>query len=157
MVSEGRPPEPHWGDEWVEADCDAGLRLLPAHDDAYPHRTGRVYASWCAERGVPALAEEYASLPDAARHHGLRVPRDLLVGCLRGAPDYATTTPPVNTVSLRPDRVGEETVDLLTALINDRSGVDRRRTVQPVLIPRRSTRRPTRGSGPVTASTADRS
>ena len=192
MVSEGRPPEPRWGDAWVEADCDAGLRLLldhltkagagrigltlPAHDDAYPHLIGRAYASWCAEHGVSALAEEYASLPDyftaeraavgrlldrsprpdavigvysdsghnilaAARHHGLRVPQDLLVACVSEDPDYATTTPPVTTVSLRPERVGNEAVDLLIALVNARSAVARQRLVQPVLVSRRSTRR----------------
>ena len=32
-----------------------------------------------------------------------------------------------------------EAVDLLIALINGRTGVDRRRVVQPVLVPRRST------------------
>jgi DNA-binding LacI/PurR family transcriptional regulator len=192
IVSEGRPPRPRWGDAWVDADSDAGLRLLldhlteagarrigltlPLHDDAYPHLIGRAYASWCAERDLPALVEEYAALPDyftaereaagrlldrdprpdavigvysdsghnilaAAGHHGLRVPRDLLVACISEDPDYATTTPPVTTVSLRPDRVGEEAVDLLIALVNARTGVDRRRSVQPVLIPRRSTRR----------------
>lgn len=75
----------------------------------------------------------------AARHHGLRVPRDLLVACISEDPDYATTTPPVTAVSLRPDRVGEAAVDLLIALINERTGVDRRRLVQPELVPRRST------------------
>lgn len=64
---------------------------------------------------------------------------DLLVACISEDPDYATSTPPVTTVSLRPDRVGEEAVDLLIALINARTGVDRRRLVQPVLLPRRST------------------
>ncbi|WP_086663542.1 LacI family DNA-binding transcriptional regulator [Lentzea kentuckyensis] len=191
IVSEGRPPQPRWGDAWVDADYDEGLRLLldhltragarrigltlPLHDDAYPDLIGRAYASWCAERDLPALVEEYATLPDyfaaeraatgrlldrdprpdavigvysdsghnilaAARHHGLRVPRDLLVACVSEDPGYATTTPPVTTVSLRPDRVGEEAVDLLIALVNARTGVERRRSVQPVLIPRRSTR-----------------
>ncbi|WP_229812709.1 LacI family DNA-binding transcriptional regulator [Lentzea flava] len=40
---------------------------------------------------------------------------------------------------LRPDRVGDEAVDLLIALVNGRAGVNRRRVVQPVLLPRRST------------------
>jgi DNA-binding LacI/PurR family transcriptional regulator len=139
----------------------------------------RAYASACAERELPALVEEYASVPDyftaerdavgrlldrdprpdavigiysdsghnilaAARHHGLRVPQDLLVACVSEDPDYATTAPPVTTLSLRPDRVGDEAVDLLIALINARSGVHRHRLVQPVLAPRRSTRRPVR-------------
>jgi DNA-binding LacI/PurR family transcriptional regulator len=191
MVCDGRPPQPHRCDAWVHTDYDAGLRLLldhlteagarriglslPLHDDEYPHLVERAYASWCAERDLPVLVEEYASMPDyftaerdavgrlldrdprpdavigvysdsghnilaAARHHGLRVPQDLLVACVSEDPDYATTTPPVTTLSLRPDRVADEAVDLLIALINARSGVDRRRLVQPVLTPRRSTR-----------------
>ncbi|GAB3008297.1 LacI family DNA-binding transcriptional regulator [Streptomyces pseudoechinosporeus] len=199
MVTDGRPPQPHWRDAWVDTDHEAGLRLLldhlteagarrialsqPLHDDEYPHLIGRAYASWCAEHDMPALVEEYASLPDyftaerdavsrlldrdprpdavigiysdsghnilaAARHHGLRVPQDLLVACISEDPDYATTAPPVTTLSLRPDRVSDEAVDLLIALINARSGVDRHRLVQPVLAPRRSTRRPVRrGNG----------
>ncbi|UUU35639.1 LacI family transcriptional regulator [Streptomyces sp. CA-210063] len=199
MVCDGRPPQPHWCDAWVDTDYDAGLRLLldhltevgarriglskPLHDAEYPHLIERAYASWCAEHDMPAVVEEYASLPDyftaerdavgrlldrdprpdavigvysdsghnilaAARHHGLRVPQDLLVACVSEDPDYATTAPPVTTLSLRPDLVGDEAVDLLLALINARSGVDRHRLVQPVLAPRRSTRRPVRrGNG----------
>ncbi|MGI5199330.1 LacI family DNA-binding transcriptional regulator [Streptomyces sp. CA-288835] len=191
MVCDGRPPQPRWGDAWVETDYDAGLRLLldhlteagarriglslPLHDDEYPHLIERAYASWCAERALPALVEEYASVPDyftaerdavgrlldrdprpdavigiysdsghnilaAARHHGLRVPRDLLVACISEDPEYGTTTPPVTTLSLRPDQVSDEAVDLLIALINAGTCVDRHRLVQPVLAPRRSTR-----------------
>jgi DNA-binding LacI/PurR family transcriptional regulator len=83
----------------------------------------------------------------AARQHGLRVPRDLLVACVSEDPDYATTAPPVTTLSLRPDRLGDEAVDLLIALVNARSGVDRRRLVRPVLAPRRSTRPPAQQDG----------
>jgi DNA-binding LacI/PurR family transcriptional regulator len=192
MISEGRPPEPQRCDAWVDTDHEAALRLLldhltergarrvglslPLHDDAYPHLIADAYRSWCDEHRMPALVEEYESLPDyftaeqdavgrllhhdprpdavigvysdsghnilaAARHHGLRVPRDLLVACVSEDPDYAGTAPPVTTVSLRPDAVGAEAVDLLIAVINARSGVDRRRLVQPVLLPPRSTRR----------------
>jgi DNA-binding LacI/PurR family transcriptional regulator len=170
----------HWANDNGELDhlTKAGARriglTLPLHDDAYPHLIERAYASWCAERDMSALVEEYASLPDyftaerdavgrllnrdprpdavigvysdsghnilaAAWRHGLRVPRDLLVACISEDPDYAMTTPPVTTVSLRPDQVGDEAVDLLIALINARTGVDRRRLVQPVLVPRQST------------------
>jgi DNA-binding LacI/PurR family transcriptional regulator len=80
----------------------------------------------------------------AARQHGLRVPQDLLVACVSDDPDYATTTPPLTTLGLRPDQLGSEAVDLLIADINARSGVDRHRLVQPTLTPRRSTRRPVR-------------
>jgi DNA-binding LacI/PurR family transcriptional regulator len=64
--------------------------------------------------------------------HGLGVPRDLLVACVSEDPDYATATPPVTTLSLRTDRMGDQAVDLLIAVINARAGVDRRRLVQPV-------------------------
>ncbi|MFD8309434.1 LacI family DNA-binding transcriptional regulator [Streptomyces sp. NPDC059690] len=192
MVCEGRPPQPHWGDVWVDADYEAGLHVLldhltqrgarriglsvPLHDDAYPDLIAHAYRSWCDKHDMPALLEEYAPLPDpfaaeqdavgrlldhgprpdavvgvysdsghnilaAARHRGLRVPRDLLVACVSEDPDYATTTPPVTTLSLNPDRVGAEAVDLLIAVINARSGVDRHRLIPPVLFPRRSTRR----------------
>ncbi len=190
MISEGRPPESNWHDAWVDADHEAGLRLLldhlaqsgarriglslPLHDDAYPRLIADSYRSWCHGHRTPVLTEEYAPLPDpytaeqdavsrllrhdprpdavvgvysdsghniltAARRQGLRVPQDLMVACISEDPDYATTTPPLTTVSLRPDQVGAEAVDLLIAVINARSGVDRRRLVQPVLLRRRST------------------
>ncbi|GAB2934176.1 LacI family DNA-binding transcriptional regulator [Streptomyces heilongjiangensis] len=78
----------------------------------------------------------------AGRRCGLRVPRDLLVACVSEDPDYATTNPSVTTLSLRPDRVGVEAVDLLISLINAFGGVTRHRLVAPLLTPRRSTRRP---------------
>ncbi|WP_411711460.1 substrate-binding domain-containing protein [Lentzea atacamensis] len=86
----------------------------------------------------------------AARQHGLRVPQDLLVACISEDPDYATTTPAVTTVSLRSDQVGDEAVDLLIALINARTGVERRRLVQPVLTPRYSTRHKIEKKWPLT-------
>jgi DNA-binding LacI/PurR family transcriptional regulator len=190
MISAGRPPQPHRCDAWVDSDHEAAMLLLldhlaqagarriglslPLHDDQYPHLISGAYASWCAGRRLPALVEEYATLPDyftaeqeavgrlldrdprpdavigvysdsgtnilaAALRHGLRVPQDLLVACVTEDPDYATTTPPVTTVSLRPDLVAAEAVDLLITLINRRPGTDKRRLVQPALIPRRST------------------
>jgi len=116
--------------DYFTAEQDAVGRLL--HRDPRPDAVIGVYS----DSGHNILA--------AARHHGLRVPRDLLVACVSEDPDYATTNPPVTTVSLRPDLVGTEAVDLLIAVINARSGVDRRRLVQPVLLPRRSTRRAVR-------------
>ncbi|WP_308402468.1 substrate-binding domain-containing protein [Streptomyces sp. AC550_RSS872] len=68
----------------------------------------------------------------------MQVPGDVQVACVSEDPDQATTTPPVTTLSLRPDRVGAEAVDLLIAVINARGGVARRRLVPPVLPPRRS-------------------
>ncbi|MCL8016231.1 hypothetical protein [Streptomyces sp. AS02] len=66
------------------------------------------------------------------------------MACVSEDPDYAATNPPVTTLSLRPDLVRDAAVDLLIAVINARSGVDRHRLVQPVLLPRRSTRRAVR-------------
>ena len=89
--------------------------------------------------GTPSHAAAeltWALVLAAARQHGLRVPQDLLVACVSEDPEYATTTPPVTTLSLRPDRLGEEGIDLLIAVINARSGVDRHRLVQPVLTSR---------------------
>ncbi|HEY6795043.1 MAG TPA: LacI family DNA-binding transcriptional regulator [Kineosporiaceae bacterium] len=114
--------------DYFTAERDAVSRLLDR--DPRPDAAIGVYS----DSGHNLLA--------AARHRGLQVPRDLLVACISEDPDYATTTPPVTTISLRPDRVGAEAVDLLIALINARGGVDRHRLVQPLLIPRRSTRRP---------------
>ncbi|HST82203.1 MAG TPA: LacI family DNA-binding transcriptional regulator [Kineosporiaceae bacterium] len=195
LVCIGRPPQPRRCDAWVDTDYDADLHLLldhltgagarriglslPQHDDEYPHLIERAYASWCAEHDLPAMVEEYASMPDyftaeqeavgrllnhdprpdavigvysdsgynilaAAQRHGLRVPQDLLVACISEDSDYATTNPPVTTLSLRPDQQSNEAVDLLIAVINARSGVERRRLVQPVLTPRRSTQPPPR-------------
>ncbi|WP_369264146.1 substrate-binding domain-containing protein [Streptomyces sp. R35] len=110
--------------------------FLPLHDDAYP----RLIAV------IGVYSDSGHNILAAARHHGLRVPRDLLVACVSEDPDCATTNPPVTTVSLRPDLVGTEAVDLLIAVVNARSGVHRRRLVQPVLLPRRSTRRAVRRS-----------
>lgn len=197
MISDGRPAQPHWCDAWVDSDHEAGLHLLlghltesgarriglslPLHDDEYPHLIAQAYRSWCAERRLPPLIEEYDSLPDyftaeqkavgrlldrvprpdavigvysdsghnilaAARLRGLRVPQDLMVACVSEDPDYATTVPPVTTLSLRPNVLATEAVDLLIALINARADVDRRRLVQPVLLPRRSTHRPAQGA-----------
>ena len=75
-----------------------------------------------------------------ARERNLRVPQDLLVGCLSEDPAYAFTDPPVTTVSLQPRATGVEAVDLLIALIGGRNGVERQRLVPPVLRARASTK-----------------
>ncbi|WUV38838.1 substrate-binding domain-containing protein [Streptomyces sp. NBC_01483] len=113
--------------DYFTADQVAVSRLL--HRDPRPDAVIGVYS------------DSGHNIRATARHHGLRVPRDLLVACVSEDPDYATTKPPVTTVTLRPDLLGMEAVDLLIAVINARSGVDRRRLVQPVLLSRRSTRR----------------
>nr|QEO73703.1 LacI family transcription regulator [uncultured bacterium] len=113
--------------DYFTAERDAVDRLLDR--DPRPDAVIGVYS----DSGHIVLA--------AAADRGLEVPRDLLVACISEDSDYAATTPPVTTASLRPDRVGEEAVDVLIALVNGRSAVERRRSVQPLLIPRRSTAR----------------
>lgn len=110
-----------------------------------------------AERGAIHRALARDPRPDAlfgiysdSGHHllacaaelGLRVPQDLLVACMSDDPGYASTEPPVTTVSLRPRETGAEAVDLLLALIHRRRGVRRNRLVETTLQPRRSTRAP---------------
>ena len=75
----------------------------------------------------------------AARARGLSVPGRLLVACVSEDPAYTTTSPPVTTVSLRPEELGAEAVDLLLAIIDGRRRTARRRLVDPVLHARRST------------------
>lgn len=113
--------------DYFTAEREAVGRLL--HRDPRPDAVIGVYS----DSGHNILA--------AARRHGLRVPGDVMVACVSEDPDYATTTPPVTTLSLRPEALAAEAVDLLIALISARGGVDRRRLVQPVLLPRRSTHR----------------
>ncbi|KND24243.1 substrate-binding domain-containing protein, partial [Streptomyces stelliscabiei] len=70
---------------YFTAEQDAVGRLLK--DDPQPDAVIGVYS----DSGHNILA--------AARHHGLRLPRDLLVACISEDPEYATTTPPVTTLS----------------------------------------------------------
>jgi DNA-binding LacI/PurR family transcriptional regulator len=69
----------------------------------------------------------------AAASRGLPVPRRLKVACISEDPAYATTSPPITTVSLDPARIGVEAVDVLLALIGARRGLERQRIVTPLL------------------------
>lgn len=53
----------------------------------------------------------------AAARHGLRVPADLRLACASEDPGYATTAPPVTTVSLNPERTARAAVELLVDLV----------------------------------------
>ncbi|MFC9843002.1 LacI family DNA-binding transcriptional regulator [Streptomyces sp. NPDC060223] len=85
------------------------------------------------------------SLLDAARHHGLRVPDDLLVACMSEDPVYTDTEPPVTTLSLFPRLAMEAAV---TALVD---AIESPGAHAPVMVPHRLTvrdstlRRPRRG------------
>lgn len=80
----------------------------------------------------------------AARDLELKVPDDILVAAISEDPAYADLTPSVTTVTLHPERLAAEAVDLLLALLNDRTDVPRQRLVSHDLVIRESTRR--RGS-----------
>ncbi|MGK4909752.1 LacI family DNA-binding transcriptional regulator [Streptomyces albus] len=124
----------------------------PAHDPcagavaadrllARPDRPDAVYGLF-DPNGTDLLA--------AARRYGLRVPEDLLLVCCSESTSYATTAPPITTLSLKPGRIGTAVVQLLIDVIE---GVGPTRPVQQVmpteLIVRTSSRRAGR---PVTVS-----
>ena len=74
--------------------------------------------------------------------HGLQlaVPDRLLVAAITEDPAYADLRPPVTTVTLHPDRLAGEAVDLLPALVNGRRDVRLERLISHDLVARESTR-----------------
>ncbi|KOG48204.1 transcriptional regulator, partial [Streptomyces varsoviensis] len=66
----------------------------------------------------------------AARRYGLRVPDDLLLVCCSESMVYATTEPPITTLSLKPRRIGTAVVQLLIDAIE---GLDTGRPVEQVI------------------------
>ncbi|MBW1598700.1 LacI family DNA-binding transcriptional regulator [Streptomyces sp. JJ38] len=87
----------------------------PAHDPcagavaadrllARPDRPDAVYGLF-DPNGTDLLA--------AARRYGLRVPEDLLLVCCSESTVYATTEPPITTLSLKPGRIGTAVIQLL--------------------------------------------
>ena len=108
------------------AETAAARRLLRSGQE--PDAVFGVYSS----SGVNIL--------EAARHLGLSVPDRLLVAALTENPAYADLQPPVTTVTLHPERLAAEAVDLLLALVNGRPDVRRERVVSHDLIVRKSTR-----------------
>ncbi|NEA39968.1 LacI family DNA-binding transcriptional regulator [Streptomyces sp. SID11385] len=94
---------------------DPVLESYPAHDPcagavaadrllARPDRPDAVYGLF-DPNGTDLLA--------AARRYGLRVPEDLLLVCCSESTVYATTEPPITTLSLKPRRIGTAVVQLL--------------------------------------------
>jgi DNA-binding LacI/PurR family transcriptional regulator len=75
----------------------------------------------------------------AAHELGLGVPDDVMVACFSEDPGYATTDPPVTTVSLQPRVVSATAVDLLADIVEAADVDDRQRLVPTVLHVRRST------------------
>ena len=78
----------------------------------------------------------------AAQELGLGVPDDVMVACFSEDPGYATTDPPITTVSLQPRLVSAAAVDLLADIVEAADIDDRQRLVPTVLQVRRSTSRP---------------
>ncbi|MET7639139.1 LacI family DNA-binding transcriptional regulator [Streptomyces sp. NPDC005438] len=113
------------------AAAEAAERLL-----ARPDRPDAVYGLF-DPNGTDLLA--------AARRHGLRVPDDLMLVCCSESTVYTATDPPVTTLSLQPDRVGNTVVQLLIDAIE---GVESRQPVGRImpthLIVRASSQRRTR-------------
>ncbi|WP_374203518.1 LacI family DNA-binding transcriptional regulator [Streptomyces antimicrobicus] len=151
-------------------------------DEHYTHAVTEAYRRWCADRGRPPLvipfdphdADGHAfdrafaegavdavhclydpgarqALAAAARH-GLAVPDRLLLVCASEDPAYATTDPPVTTVTLHPERIAETAVRALVARVESPSlpaapsPPPGRLTVPATLLPRTSSR--PRGGAP---------
>ncbi|MCC3652773.1 MULTISPECIES: LacI family DNA-binding transcriptional regulator [Streptomyces] len=118
---------------WCErAGQDPVYEKYPAHDPragavaadrllARPDRPDAVYGLF-DPNGTDLLA--------AARRYGLRVPEDLLLVCCSESTVYASTEPPVTTLSLKPRRIGTAVVQLLIDAIE---GLDEGRPVEQVI------------------------
>lgn len=116
----------------------------PAHDPcagavaadrllARPDRPDAVYGLF-DPNGTDLLA--------AARRYGLRVPDDLLLVCCSERAAYASTDPPVTTLSLKPGRIGTAVVQLLIDAIEGVGGTQPIQQVMPTdLIVRTSSQR----------------
>ncbi|NSC22672.1 LacI family transcriptional regulator [Streptomyces albus subsp. chlorinus] len=102
---------------------DPVYERYPAHDPcagavaadrllARPDRPDAVYGLF-DPNGTDLLA--------AARRYGLRVPEDLLLVCCSESASYATTAPPITTLSLKPGRIGTTVVQLLIDAIEGSS------------------------------------
>ena len=110
--------------DWCErVGQDPVYEAYPAHDPcagavaadrllARPDRPDAVYGLF-DPNGTDLLA--------AARRYGLRVPDDLLLVCCSESTVYATTEPPITTLSLKPRRIGTAVVQLLIDAIE---GID---------------------------------
>ena len=131
----------------------------PLHVDSYgmsddPETTEREAARrLLGSRPAPdALFGVYTdsgrSILAAARDLEVAVPDELLVAAISEDPTYADLTPPVTTVSLNPQRLAAEAVDLLLGLVNQRRDIDRERLVAHDLIVRESTRPRRAAPGP---------
>lgn len=116
----------------------------PAHDPcagavaadrllARPDRPDAVYGLF-DPNGTDLLA--------AARRYGLRVPDDLLLVCCSESTVYASTEPPITTLSLKPGRIGTTVIHLLIDAIEQHGTPAPQHQVMPTeLIVRTSSQR----------------
>jgi DNA-binding LacI/PurR family transcriptional regulator len=131
--------------EWcARAGQEPVYERYPAHDPcagavaadrllARPDRPDAVYGLF-DPNGTDLLA--------AARRYGLRVPEDLLLVCCSESPAYATTAPPITTLSLKPGRIGNAVIQLLIDAIEGSAPAGPVQRVMPTeLIVRTSSQR----------------
>ncbi|MFC7218024.1 LacI family DNA-binding transcriptional regulator [Streptomyces polyrhachis] len=102
--------------DWCErVGQDPVYECYPAHDPcagavaadrllARPDRPDAVYGLF-DPNGTDLLT--------AARRYGLRVPDDLMLVCCSESEGYASTDPPITTLSLKPRRIGTAVIQLL--------------------------------------------
>ncbi|MFD7917906.1 LacI family DNA-binding transcriptional regulator [Streptomyces sp. NPDC059740] len=127
---------------------DPVYEAYPAHDPgagalaadrllARPDRPDAVYGLF-DPNGTDLLA--------AARRYGLRVPEDLLVVCCSESTAYATTDPPLTTLSLKPRHIGTAVVHLLIDAIEGHGGREPVQQIVPthLIVRASSQRRPPR-------------
>lgn len=76
----------------------------------------------------------------AADSQGIRVPEDLRIAGCSDSEASRSARPALTALSLDPDRIGNEVVELLIELIEEGPPEDRHRIVPSVVIPRASTR-----------------
>jgi DNA-binding LacI/PurR family transcriptional regulator len=92
----------------------------------------------------------------AAEAKGVRVPEDLrIAGCTDSAASR-TARPALTALNLNPDRIGQEAVDLLVALVEGDDPQERHRVVPSIVVPRGSTRVAVAGRRAATAAVASR-
>jgi DNA-binding LacI/PurR family transcriptional regulator len=75
----------------------------------------------------------------AAKANGVSVPDDLRIAGCSDSEGARTARPPLTALSLNPEVIGEQAVDLLVALIEGDEPAERRRFVASAIVPREST------------------
>lgn len=108
-----------------QAECAAAAALLQARPRA--------------DAIVGIYEPSGAHILEVAAALNLSVPRQVKVACFSEGPEYAVSSPPLTTVEWGARTIGEQAVDLLLAVMDNRRGVSRHRLVAPTLVVRRST------------------